>query len=133
MISPFARTACLALLIAGVLPMDVAGQPAAPAAQRAISPLRVVPESTGPFVDARITFEHGEWFLRAELNPEGQLSGWYYGRTLPARVELVPLGGAEFLVDGFRWDEPDLRLRFTGDTIVIDDPAGPVTAVRQER
>lgn len=103
---------------------------------RTISPLRVIEESTGPFVDARITFERGEWFLRAELNTENQLSGWYYGRTLPWRVELVSLGGGEFFVDGFRWDEPDRRVRFTlrdgrPAEMVIDDPAGAVVAPRR--
>jgi D-alanyl-D-alanine carboxypeptidase len=104
---------------------------------RAVSPLRIIPDATGSFVDARITFERGEWFLRAELNPENRLLGWYYGRTLPARVELVPLGGGEFLVDGFRWDEPDLRIRF-GDgggrpaAMIIEDPTGPITAARQD-
>jgi D-alanyl-D-alanine carboxypeptidase len=103
---------------------------------RAISPLRVIEERTGPFVDARITFAHGEWFLRAELNTENQLSGWYYGSTLPARVELVPLGGAEFFADGFRWEEPDLRIRFTPcdgqpAEMVIDDPSGPISAPRR--
>jgi D-alanyl-D-alanine carboxypeptidase len=100
---------------------------------RAISPLRVIRDPSGSFVDARVTFERGEWFLRAELDTENRLSGWYYGRTLPARVELVPLGGAEFLVDGFRWDEPDLRLRFTAAEMTIDDPSGPITAPRQGR
>jgi D-alanyl-D-alanine carboxypeptidase len=104
---------------------------------RTISPLRVIPERTGPFVDARITFANGEWFLRAELNPENQLSGWYYGRTLPSRVELVPLAGGEFFVDGFRWDEPDRRIRFTlrdgrRSEMTIDDPAGPVVAPRRD-
>ncbi|HEU0299322.1 MAG TPA: serine hydrolase domain-containing protein [Longimicrobium sp.] len=103
---------------------------------RTISPLRVIEERTGPFVDARITFAHGEWFLRAELDPENRLMGWYYGSTLPARVELVPLGGAEFFADGFRWEEPDLRIRFTlrgGEPaeMVIDDDDGPITASRQ--
>jgi hypothetical protein len=88
-------------------------------------------------VDARITFEHGEWFVRAELDPENRLSGWYYGTVLPSRVELVPLGGAEFFADGFRADEPDLRVRFTvrdgrAAEMVIDDPAGPVVAPRVE-
>lgn len=102
---------------------------------RTISPLRVMPDPTGSFVDARITFERGEWFLRAELDPENRLSGWYYGSTLPSRVELVPLGGAEFIADGFRWDEPDLRIRFTvrngrATEMVIEDEAGAVVARR---
>jgi hypothetical protein len=105
-------------------------------AVRAISPLRVIPDRTGSFVDARVTFEHGEWFLRAELDPENRLSGWYYGSVLPSRVELVPLGGAEFFADGFRADEPDLHVRFTlrdgrAAEMVIDDPAGPLVAPRQ--
>jgi D-alanyl-D-alanine carboxypeptidase len=105
---------------------------------RAISPLRIIPDATGSFVDARITFAHGEWFLRAELSPENRLLGWYYGRTLPSRVELVSLGGGEFFVDGFRWDEPDRRVRFTlrdgrAAQMVIDDPDGPITAARVER
>ena len=104
---------------------------------RAISPLRIIPERTGPFVDARITFARGEWFLRAELDTENRLIGWYYGRTFPARVELVPLGGAEFVADGFRWDEPDLRIRFTlrdgrAAEMVIEDAAGPIVATRQD-
>jgi CubicO group peptidase (beta-lactamase class C family) len=100
---------------------------------RTISPLRVIPDATGSFVDARVTFEHGEWFLRAELDPQNRLSGWYYGSTLPSRVELVPLGGAEFIADGFRWDEPDLRIRFTvrdgrAAEMVIEDEAGAIVA-----
>lgn len=104
---------------------------------RAISPLRIIPDATGSFVDSRVTFERGEWFLRAELDPENRLLGWYYGRTLPGRVELVSLGGGEFFVDGFRWDEPDRRVRFTlrdgqAAEMVIEDPEGPVVAPRQE-
>ncbi|HEX6039771.1 hypothetical protein, partial [Longimicrobium sp.] len=104
---------------------------------RALSPLRVTPDASGSFVDARITFAHGEWFLRAELNPRNQLGGWYYGRTLPARVELVSLGDGEFFVDGFRWEEADRRVRFTlrdgrAAEMVIDDPDGLVVAPRRE-
>lgn len=104
---------------------------------RAISPLRIIPERTGPFVDARVTFARGEWFLRAELDTENRLSGWYYGSTLPSRVELVPLGGAEFVADGFRWDEPDLRIRFVeragrAAEMVIEDAAGPIVAPRRD-
>ncbi|HEU4881982.1 MAG TPA: serine hydrolase domain-containing protein [Longimicrobium sp.] len=104
-------------------------------AMRAISPLRVTPDPTGSFVDARVTFEHGEWFLRAELDPENRLSGWYYGAVLPSRVELVPLGGADFLADGFRAEEPDMRVHFTlrdgrAAEMLIDDPAGPIVAPR---
>jgi hypothetical protein len=100
---------------------------------RAISPLRVIPDATGSFVDARITFAQGEWFLRAELDRENRLSGWYYGSVLPSRVELVPLGGGAFFADGFRADEPDLHIRFTlrdgrAAEMVIDDPAGAIVA-----
>lgn len=102
---------------------------------RIITPLRVLPDPSGSFVDARITFAHGEWFVRAELDAQNRLLGWYYGSTLPARVELVPLGGTEFFADGFRADEPDLHVRFTlrdgrAAEMVIDDPAGPIAAPR---
>jgi D-alanyl-D-alanine carboxypeptidase len=105
---------------------------------RAVSPLRIIPDPTGSFVDARVTFARGEWFVRAELDPENRLSGWYYGRTLPSRVELLSLGGGEFLVDGFRWDEQDRRVRFTlrdgrAAEMVIDDPDGVIVAPRREQ
>jgi D-alanyl-D-alanine carboxypeptidase len=98
-----------------------------------LTPWRVVPDGEGAFVDARATFEHGEWFVRAELGPGLGLSGWYYGDVLPSRVALVPEAGGGFFVDGFRWEEPDLRVRFTaegGGEMVIEDPSGPVVAQR---
>lgn len=100
-----------------------------------LTPYRVVPDRTGPAVDARATFERSEWFVRAELSPELQLSGWYYGGTLPSRVALTPEAGGGFFVDGFRWEEPDLRLRFTMENgaaaaLVVVGADGPVTARR---
>ncbi|HEX6749082.1 MAG TPA: serine hydrolase domain-containing protein [Longimicrobium sp.] len=99
------------------------------------SPWRTIADRNGYFVDARMTFEKGEWFVRAELDGEGRLMGWYYGTTLPSRVELRPEGGGRFFVDAFRWEEPDLRVRFVSEggrvtEMVIEDPAGPVHAPR---
>ena len=102
------------------------------------SAYRVVADRNGgAFVDARMSFEKSDWFVRAELDANLRLQGWYFGSTLPARVELVPTAPGRFFADGFRWEEADLPVRFEMEggravAMVIEDPSGPVRARRVE-